>query len=86
MEKLRSLEAPSVADGEEVGVDEKGWYEAGFLAGEGPEATSEVDVALGVGPERQTENYLGIDCLGVEGGRPGPQMVREAGRRQFAAE
>jgi hypothetical protein len=38
-EKLRSFEAPSVADGEEIGVDQKGRREVRFFARECPEAT-----------------------------------------------
>jgi hypothetical protein len=80
------FKAPSIPDGEEIGVDEKGRRELRFFAWEGPEATPEVDVALGVGFEDQLENHPGIDGLSVEGGCAGAQMTSETSRRELAAD
>jgi hypothetical protein len=85
-EKLCSFKTPSVPDGEKIGVDEKRRGELRFFACEGPKATSEVDVALGVGFEGQLENHVGIDGLSVKGGCAGAQMPSETSRRELAAD
>ena len=73
-EQLCNFEASSVADRKEIGVDQEGGRQLRFLAREVPEPTPEVNVALGIGFEHQLEDHLGIDGLGVEGGRGGAQM------------
>ncbi len=80
------FEAPSVADRKEIGVDQKRGRQLRFFAWEVPETAPEVGVALGVGFEHQLEDHLGIDGLGVEGGRAGAQMTCETSRREFPAD
>src|SRR6266700_4988044 len=85
-EKLRSFEAPSVPEGEEIGVDEKGRRERRPVPWKGPEATPEVHVALGVGLEDKLQNNFGIDGLSIEGGGARTQVAGETSCGQLAAD
>jgi hypothetical protein len=85
-QKSCRLEASSVPDGQEIGVDQQIGRQSWLFACEMPKATPEVHVPFSVSPQHQIQKHLGVDGLGVEGGRPWAQVSRQASGRELTAE